>query len=134
MARRAGRNSRFYLGLATSAAAAEPVAFVHDWAFNQVTDKLDVTAMGDANKTYVADLPDASGTMNGFYDDATVQTYTAALDGQQRKFYLYTDIVNDPTQYWYGNGFFDFSATGGVGAPLAFTASWNAAGPITKNG
>jgi hypothetical protein len=53
------------------------------------TAQLDVTAMDDDNKVYISDMPDASGDFSGFYDDATAQTYTAAIDGLPRKFYLY---------------------------------------------
>lgn len=122
------------MGLATSAAAPEPIAFVKTWSLNQVTDKEDVTVMGDTNKTYVADLPDASGSFEGFYDDSTVQTYTAALDGLPRKFYLYPDQANLPGQYFFGMILPDFSTSGGAGAPLAFTANWNAASAILKAG
>jgi len=118
----------------TSAGVATPIAFVDTWTINFSTDKADVTAMGDTNKVYVAGLPDAQGTFAGSYDDATVQAYTAAIDGIARPMYLYTDLVNDPAQYWYGTILPDFSVSGGVGDPLKFTSSWNAAGAVTKIG
>ena len=80
MGRIAGRNGRVYMGLA-SGGTAEPIAFLKTWSINFSVDKFDVTAFGDGNKVYVGGLPDASGEFDGFYDDATVQTYTAAVDG-----------------------------------------------------
>lgn len=136
MARIAGRGGRVYIGLADSSAVASPVAFLRSWSINFATDKLDVTAMGDTNKQYVADLPDASGSFDGFYDDATAQTYTAATDGQPRKFYLYPNTSGTPgtAQYWFGTILPDFSVSGGVGSSVDITSSWNAASSITKVG
>ena len=74
-----------------SGGTAEPVAFLTKWDINFSTDKIDQTAFGDLNKIYTAGLPDASGSFEGWYDDATVQTYTAATDGIARPFYLYPD-------------------------------------------
>lgn len=133
MARRAGRNGRIYLGLSSSAATAEPLPFYAKWSLQASTDKIDVTAMGDTNKTYVSGLPDASGDFSGFADDATTQTYAAAVDGQPRKFYVYPDLVNSPTLYWYGMILPDFSISSDVAGALEVSASWSAAGPILKS-
>jgi hypothetical protein len=85
MVRRHGRNGQVYIGV-TSAAAASPCAFQASWSINMNTDKQDVTAFGDGNKVYVAGLPDSSGDFSGFLDDATSQTYIAAVDGPARNF------------------------------------------------
>lgn len=131
MARLAARNGRLYVGLASGSAAAEPVAFISKWTFAGASDTFDVTALGDANKTYVAGLPDAQGTFNGFYDDATVQTYTAASDGVARSFYLYPDTPAT-SDYWFGTAFFDFSAEGDVGGSVTISGSWKAATNVSK--
>lgn len=132
MARIHGRNGRVYMNL-TSGGTAEPLAFQATWSISFATDKADVTALGDNNKVYVAGLPDASGDFGGFYDDATVQTYTAAADGIARKFYLYPS-ANTPGQYWFGTILPDFSVNAGVGDAVQVSASWNAASPIAKVG
>lgn len=111
---------------------ATPIGFLTDWNFNAVTDKVDVTAMGDANKTYVAGLPDATGDFNGWYDFFTPQTYVAASDGIPRNFYLYPNSAN-ATDYFYGTILPDFAASGGVSAAVSFKASWNAAGPVRRS-
>lgn len=135
MARIAGKGGRVYMALA-SGGTAEPIAFLRSWSINFTTDKNDVTALGDANKVYVADLPDAQGTFDGFYDDATVQTYTAATDGLARKFYLYPNTTGAPGtgQYFFGNILPDFSVTGGVGDSVNISSSWNAASAVSKVG
>jgi hypothetical protein len=133
MGRIAGRNGRIYMGIASDAASAEPLPFFATWSMNFVSEKFDVTAMGDNNMTYVAGLPDASGEFGGFYDDATNQTYTAATDGLARKFYLYPN-TNLVTQYWFGTVFPDFSVNGGVAGAVEVSASWSAASRIAKVG
>jgi hypothetical protein len=89
--------------------------------------------MGDNNKVYVAGLPDASGDFSGFYDDSTVQTYTAAVDGLARKFYLYPNTLTN-TQYFWGTILPDFAVNGAVGGAVEVKASWNAASTIAKQG
>lgn len=133
MARRHGRNGRVFVNLA-SGGTAEAVAFVRSNALSAATDKIDVTAFGDGNKIYVAGLPDLSGSFDFWYDDATVQTYTAAIDGVARKMYFYPDFVTTPGQYWFGTAFLDFSVSQAVDGAIEGSCSWNAATTFTKVG
>ena len=131
MARGHGRFGRVYMNL-TSGGTAEPVAFIRSWSFSAASDKVDVTALLDQNKIYVAGLPDASGEFAFWYDDATVQSYTAAADGIARKLYLYPTASN--VQYFWGTVLPDFSVSAAVDGAIEGTASWNAASTITKVG
>lgn len=133
MARRHGRNGRVFMNLA-SGGTAEPVAFVKSFQFNAATDKIDVTAFGDSGKVYVAGLPDQAGSFAFWYDDATVQSYTAAVDGVARKFYLYPDFVNTPGQYWFGTVLADFSVQSAVDGAVDGSCNWNAATTVAKVG
>lgn len=121
------------MGVASDTASAEPLPFFADWSISFATEKAEVTAMGDANKVYVAGLPDASGDFKGFYDDATAQTYTAAVDGLPRKFYLYPS-TSLSTQYFFGTVLPDFKVEGGVGNAVGVSASWMAASAVAKVG
>lgn len=132
ISRIAGRNGRVYLALA-SGGTAEPVAYQADWAINFGTNKMDVTAMGDTGKTFLAGLPERTGTFAGFYDDATVQTYTAATDGVARKFYLYPNL-STVTQYFWGTIVVDMNIDASVDGPVKVSAAWSSASDITKNG
>lgn len=132
MGRIAGRNGRIYLAL-TSGGTAEPVAYQASWSINFATNKIDVTAFGDTNKSYVAGLPDASGQFAGFYDDSSVQTYTAATDGIARKFYLYLNTTSN-TQYFFGTILPDMTIDSSVDGATTVSASWAAATAITKVG
>ena len=131
MSRLAGRNGRVYMAL-TSGGTAEPVAYQAKWSINFGTNKIDVTAMGDDQKTTVNGLPAATGSFSGFYDDASVQTYTAATDGIGRKFYLYPNVST--AQYWFGTINPDFTADADVDGPIAVSADWSAASKIAKVG
>lgn len=117
----------------TGSGSAEPISFLTKWAVDFSTEMLDVTAMGDTNKVYAADLPDAKGTYNGWYDDATAQLYTASQDGVARKFYLYPSNAAT-SKYFFGTGFFDFSVQGGVGEAVAINGNWSAASSVIKVG
>lgn len=132
MARIHGRNGRVYLSLA-SGGTAEPLNFQASWSISFAVDKAEVTAFGDGNKIYVAGLPDASGDFGGFYDDATVQTFTAASDGVARKFYLYPSTLTN-SQYFFGTILPDFKVDAAVGGPANVTSTWNAASLVSKVG
>jgi hypothetical protein len=132
MARIHGRNGRLYAAI-TSAGTAEPIAYLNAWSIDFSTDNAEVTAYGDTNKIYVAGLPDSAGDFGGWYDDATPQMYTAALDGLPRKMYIYPNLATT-TQYWFGTALFSFSVASGVGDAVSVSGSWNAASNIIKVG
>jgi hypothetical protein len=134
MARVHGRRGRLYVGIASDTAAAEPVAYLSKFSINFSTDNVEVTANGDTNKVYVAGLPDSSGSFNGFYDDATAQTYTAATDGLARRFYLYPTTPSVAGPYWFGTGLFDFSVEGDVGSAVTVSGDFQAASAVAKIG
>jgi hypothetical protein len=132
MARMAGRSGRLYMAI-TSGGVASPVPFMKNWTADFSVDTYEVTCYEDANKTYIAGLPDASGTYSGFFDDATPQMITAATDGVARPFYFYPNrSVN--TSYWFGTGIFDTSLEFPVDGPAAASGNWKAAGPVNKVG
>lgn len=133
MSRLHGRAGRLYVGLASSTAAAEPVAFLREWEITFETDDVEVTAFGDTNKVYVAGLPDIGGSYSGWYDDATAQLYTAAVDGAARRFYLYPTIALTTTYFW-GTATFDMTAGAAVDGAIAVNGNFKAASPVVKQG
>ena len=132
MARIAGRSGRLYANL-TSGGTAEPITFLNNWSLAFTTGKIDVTAFGDTNMTYVSGLPDAQGTFAGFYDNATAQLYGAAVDGLARRFYLYPDNSNTG-QYWFGTALFDFNVDAAVDGAVQINGSFAAASVASKVG
>lgn len=133
MSRFAGRNGRVYLGIASAAATAEPLPFVAAWSVNFPTEKIPVTAMGDSRNTYLGGLADQTGDFSGFMDDSTAQTYTAAIDGQARKFYLYPDTTNT-AKYFFGTIITDAQFNANVSGAAEMAASWSAASDIARVG
>ncbi len=125
MGRIAGRNAVIYFG-ATTAAQASPLAFAAQYSLNFTTNKIDVTAFGDRGKVVVAGLAAQSGSMQGWYDDATAQTFTAAVDGLARKLYVYPSSLLT-TQYWFGTVFADYNTDSTVDGAANFTAAFEAA-------
>lgn len=134
MARIHGRKGRLYVGLASDTASAEPVTFLNKWSIGFSTDNVEVTANGDTNKTYVAGLPDASGSFSGFYDDATSQTFVSATDGLARRFYLYPTTPSVTGPYWFGTALFDFNAEADVGSAVSVSGDFQAASAVAKIG
>ena len=134
MARIAGTTGRLYVGIASSSAAAEPVAYISKMSLDFATDDLEVTAMGDVNKVYVAGMPDCSGSFSGFYDDATAQTYTAARDGAARNFYWYPKTPSNTGPYWFGTGLFDFSIETEINGAVSVSGNFKASSAVTKVG
>jgi hypothetical protein len=132
MARIAGRSGRLYMNL-TSGGTAEPVAFLNNWSLNFATEKINVTGFGDAAMVYVSGLPDMQGSYAGFYDDATVQMYTAAVDGVARRFYLYPDNTSTG-KYWFGTAIFDMNVDASVDGAVAISGSFAAASVTSKIG
>ena len=131
MARLHGRSGRLYAGIA-SAGTAEPITFLNSWSFDASTDDVDVTAVGDPNKTYVSGLPDFKGSFAGFYDNASAQLYTAAIDGVARKTYLYPSTSD--AIYWFGTASFDVSIETGVSDAVKISGSFVATSAFTKVG
>lgn len=133
MSKRHGKSGALYVD-PTGSAAASPVAYLNDWSINFSTDKVDVTAMNDTNKNYASGLPDVQGTFAGFWDDASVQLYTAASDGAARKFYLYPDRSNAAGVYWFGTAIFDFDLKSSVTAAVEMSGTFAAASSVAKVG
>lgn len=126
--RNAGRNARVLFDLSGSGTATS-LAYQAEWTINFGTPKIDVTAFGDSNKVTVAGLPEASGSFTGFYDDTSNQTYTAAVDGLARRFYLYPN-TNLLTRYFFGTVNADASFGATVAGAVTVSAAWEAASQI----
>jgi hypothetical protein len=132
MARLSAQKGALYVAIA-SGGTAERIAFLTQWSMSFATGRTDVTSFDDPNMTYISGKPDASGSFSGWYDNATAQTYTAAIDGVARKFYLYPDR-EVASQYWFGTGLFDFEVSGQHDGAVAISGSYAAASPVAKVG
>lgn len=132
MARSAGKDGRLYASI-TSGGTAELIQFMETWSIDFTTAKYNVTSQGDTTQTYVSGLPDVQGAYNGFYDGATAQFYTAAVDGVARKFYMYPSATATG-QYWFGTAIFDFSVSFPTTGPATVSGSFAGASVVSKVG
>lgn len=132
MARKHGRFGRMYFAVSDGAEAAPAVA-LRRWTLNSATDKAETTSQGDNSKTYVAGLPDAQGSYEGFYDGDSAQAWAASQDGLARKMYLYPD-TSDTDTYAFGTAFLDFSIDSPVDGATTINGSFNAATPFSSVG
>jgi len=126
MAAYAGRKGLVYLST-TGSGAVTNVIKLTKWALDMSTDKIEVTAFGDSNKTYVQGLKDVKGTIAGFFDDTETKPFVAADSADGCKFYLYpsSDL---PGRYWYGPAWLDVSIDTGVADAVAISGNFAANG------
>lgn len=120
-----GRKGVIYLSTSASGTAANVIK-LNKWALNRATDKIEVTAFGDANKTYVQGLPDVKGSFSGFWDDTETKPFSAAASADGCKVYLYpsSDV---PSKYAYGLAWLDCSIDDDVNGAVTITANFAAA-------
>lgn len=104
------------------------------WSFDQSVDFVDVTAFRDTSKAAVAGLPNATGSIDGFWDSADTAIYNIIGATSERKMYIYPDVTNNATSYIAGKFFFSVKAQGGtaeaVGQTIDFQAGASGAGWI----
>lgn len=121
-----GRKGVVYLST-TGSGAATNVLSLSAWALNMATDKLETTAFGDANKTYVPGLRDVQGTLTGFWNDSETKPFTAAASSSGCKLYLYPS-ADIPTSYHYGPAWLDMSMEVNVNGVVTISGSFAANG------
>jgi hypothetical protein len=127
-----GRNGLVYLSV-RNGDAASPLTYLNSWAISWAPDVSDVTVITDTQHVYVEELPEVSGTFTGFLDDATSQTYLAAVDGLSRAMFLYPDATN-MSRYFSGPVLADLAVTGDAAAAVSIAVNWVAAGLVTRTG
>jgi hypothetical protein len=125
VARYPGRNGVIYLATSASGTASTVIALT-TWTLDQATDKIEVTAFGDSNKTYVQGLKDLKGTFSGFWDDTETKVFSGADSSDGVKLYLYPSS-NKTGSYFYGTAWLDASMNTNVNGAVAISGSFAAA-------
>lgn len=132
MARAHGRNAQIYIAIASGGTAA-PMIHTATWEMSLSTDKVEVTALGDTSKTYVAGLPDGQITFSGFATDtASTSLVVAAIDGVARPFYLYPFATR--STYFWGQAFFDCTTGVDVAGAVTIQGTGAPSIPVTATG
>ena len=121
-----GRKGVIYLST-TGSGAATNVIKLNAWTLNKTTDKIEVTAFGDTNKTYVQGLPDIQGTFSGFWDDTETKPFTAAASTDGCKLYLYPS-ADKAGSYHYGPAWLDVSMDTSVSGAVTISGNFAANG------
>ena len=88
-----GKGGAIYIGGTFSDKGTLPTGSVRiasksEWTLNRSRDYVEKTSFGDTNKTYLAGLPDVSGSFNGFLDSSGDLMLQAATSEAQTM-YLY---------------------------------------------
>ena len=127
-----GRNGLIYLSV-HNGDAASPLTYLNSWAITWTPETSDITTLADTQHVHVDELPDVAGTFTGFLDDATSQTYIAAVDGLPRSMFLYPDSTN-MSRYFSGPVLADLAVSGSASAAVSITVNWVAAGLVSRTG
>ena len=123
-----GRNGVIYIDVSSAAnGAATTVSYLNEWTLEQAADKVEVTAFGDSNRTYVVGFKDVQGEFEGFWDDTEAKPFQGADSTDGVKLYLYP-ASGAPTKYWYGPAWVDASVEAPVDGPVAISGSFRANG------
>lgn len=126
-----GRKGVVYIST-TLGGTATNVIKLNKWTWNRQTDKIEVTAFGDTNKTYVQGLPDVQGSFSGFWDDTETKPFTAAASSDGCKMYLYPSS-DAPTKFASGTAWLDCSIDIDVNGAATITANFAAQGSWSSN-
>lgn len=130
MARYHGKKGRVMMSTSLAGTAVK-VNNVKSYSLSFETEKVDVTAMEDANKVYVQGLPDVSGDLTFEWDDADSTLYDASISADGVKMYIYPS-ADALTRYFYGTAWVDYSLEQAQDSSVNGSASFSAAGPWGK--
>jgi hypothetical protein len=121
-----GKKGLLYMST-TGTGAAASVSQLTEWSLDMATDKVDVTAFGDTNKTYVVGMKDLSGSFAGFWDSDSDTIYDASESSDGVNMYLYpsSDAIG---KYFYGPAWVDMSISVSVTDAVKVSGSFNARG------
>ncbi len=125
MPRYSGGKALVMLSTTAGGVAIAAISLSH-WSLDRKTDKYDVTAFGDLNKTYVQGLPDIQGELSGFFDSADDALFDGADSADGVKLYLYPSSLATSI-YHYGTAWLDASIDVPVSGPITVTGSFVAA-------
>jgi hypothetical protein len=127
-----GQNQRLWVA-STASGQATPAAHVKEFEINTSFDAIEVTSFGDANKVYLAGVPDASGSFSGYTDSDSNNSLTGAVSQEARRFYFYIDFANAPSKFFSGFGIFSSTHSFSRDGAAEVSGSWNATSTVTKS-
>jgi hypothetical protein len=103
------------------------ITTLNSWSLDMATDTVEVTAFGDANKTYVQGLKDLKGSFSGFFDNSDDSVFQASDSADGCKLYLYPSTnlgTNGSGAYWYGPAWVNASIECGNDSAVTISADF----------
>ncbi len=127
---RAGRNARILVDTSSAGTgSASIISSKNKWSLDQSVDTFEVTAFEDLSKSYVVGLPDAKGSIDGFWDSGDNNVYNVIGSSVPRKMYLYPDVVNNAGTYFFITAYLAAKTDGDVKQGVNFGLTFVAATP-----
>ena len=114
------------------------IGLISDYTLNMATDKVETTALGSSNKTYVVGLKDISGSFTAFWDRLTDEIFDAADSPTGCFLAIYPSST--AAQGWEGPAWMDASIKGGVTSAVTIDATfvangaWARSSPVAATG
>jgi len=126
-----GKNGAIYIGGAIGVGI--KVATKTEWTLQRNRDYVDATVFGDANKTYLAGLPNVQGTFNGFLDTSGDLMLNGATSDAESIYLYASDSTNSsPTVLVaHGPAFIDATVTVGNADGARISGDFRAQGAWT---
>jgi hypothetical protein len=124
-------NKGVVYGSVTGTGTAVNMVSLSAWTLDMATDKVEVTAFGDLNKTYVQGLRDIKGTLSGFWDSSDDSLFDASESADGMKLYLYP-ASTAATIYFYGPAFIDASINVSVSGAVSVSGNFVANGSWSR--
>jgi hypothetical protein len=114
----------------TKTGTAQPVCLITDWSLNRESDKVETTALGDPNKTYVKGLDDVKGTFTGQWDSTDDTLFEAAESEDGVQIEIWPN--KNSAVCFKGPAWLDVSIKGGAGAAVTIDGNFSANGGWTR--
>jgi hypothetical protein len=109
-----------------------PIISLNSWTGEFTTEYEDVSCYGDTTRVYLPGMPDASGSLGGYFNAAELALFKSALSPTAGTLKL-TPNVNEATIFFQGKAYMSASIDCSLEAPKV-TGTWKAAGPWTVPG
>ena len=129
-----GRGARIYMDVTAAGTSAvgtttlQQIDGTNSWSFDQSRDYVDTTSFGDASKTNVAGLPNASGDIGGIFNTVGNGTLVPNIfaSSTERGIMIFPDITNNPGWYASGKAFFSPKSAGGISSAVTLDIHFEA--------
>jgi hypothetical protein len=119
------------IGIKIGAAATfEVIGLIQEYTLDMATDKVETTALGDGNKTYVQGLKDLKGTFTAFWDKVSDALFEAAESADGCELAIWPS--RSSVVCWSGPAWLDASIKGGVTSAVSIDASFSANGAWSR--